>query len=173
MADARARRRRPPHRPGRSRLGVILVGSDHIDYLVTAAVHAGVVPAAKARALGKALVRENTESCLWDSFGGPGAVESWEDLDEEERDDEELAAIMGWRAGYTYRPVDLGLLDPAQTARMLACWRYQATAAPRHMRRSGWLAMDRLAEANGDPDDRDRLLWFWSRPREGVSLAPL
>lgn len=129
-------------------MSTMLLGTDLTDLLVTAAVHAGIVTADEAPALGTALVHENSEAYLWAYFDGPEAIEDWDDLDEDEQDDEELAEIVALRRGYTYRPApDALAVDTAVIRQALATWCYQATAAPGHDQQPGWLTLQRLAAA--------------------------
>jgi len=146
---------------------MMLVGTDHTDYLVSAAVQAGLVSAEQASALGAALVRENVEAYLWTYFDGPDALDGWDELEDDEKDDE-LAVLVAWRDGYVYTSVPSDLLSPAQTAQAIDAWRYQVTDAPAHQDRPGWHTLHQLAAAIGPHPDRTGTAWIWTRPADGA-----
>jgi hypothetical protein len=127
-------------------VSVMLLGDGLFDLLVSAAVHANLTTPAEAPDLARALREANLRAFLDRHFDDPDALDDWDDLDEDERDDE-LADVVAWRDSYTHTPVPDADLTPAAVADAIETWHYQAgtrttsTAQP-------WALLRQLAERN-------------------------
>jgi hypothetical protein len=127
-------------------MSVMVLSSDHVDYLTTAAVQASVIAPADAATLATALLRENIDAYLWAYFDGPDVLDGWDDLEDDERD-EELAELVTLRDTYTYTPVPAAAIDPARTIQAIETWQYQVNGARHHASGHGWQALQRLTAA--------------------------
>jgi hypothetical protein len=149
-------------------VSILVVGTDHIDYLVTAAKAAGIVADGGEDALGRALAGANADAYR-DRYLPESGIEDWlvdDDVDDTDEEDDERAWLDAWVAGYRWRPVGNEHLTPARTAGAVACWRYQVENLHDAGTRPGWAEMAALAgtgshdDAEGDGADRP---WVWSR----------
>jgi hypothetical protein len=149
-------------------MSVLVVGSDHIDYLVTAAVMAGIATVGSEQELGQALARANADVYLQRYPAEPelpaylvGDVAEDDEIDDEV---DESAQVRDWAySTYRWRPVDRDEINPVQTARAIACWQYQVSGLDDAESRPGWSQMEALAAATGDQEDDEGLPWVWFR----------
>ena len=103
-------------------MSTFVVGTDHIDYLVSAVlVYAPLRLAGRTPdELGRQLLAENVAT----------VTARYLDVDEDDMDAEELADLIEERATYgemvgRYAFREVEIVEPAQAAWVAACWQYQ------------------------------------------------
>ena len=154
-----------------------VVGSDHIDYLVSAVLLYAPrrMGGRTGDQLGRQLLAENVAS----------VTAQYLDAEDEDMDAEELAELLEERAAYDelvsryeFRKVEL--VEPAQAAWVAACWQYQRGRYGLHDLPETWVTaddviatalalvgLDRLKDPAGprtiDNLRTDDLAWIWSR----------
>lgn len=161
-----------------------VVGTDHIDYLVTAVRrYAPNYPGVAQRdstEIGRTMLEENVQTVVGRYLGDP---EEWDELDAEERSELEAeAAVYAARlAGYTFREVSP--MDARQAIMVARCWQYQRTRESSYDFPGSWSLADAVvagALATVPPDDFTNptgprteenlaglqdVQWSWSRSR--------
>ncbi|WP_421733101.1 hypothetical protein [Cellulomonas sp.] len=130
-------------------MSVMILGSEHANYLATAAVALDVIPAHQGSSLARALLQENVDAYLTRYWDGPGTFSDWEELDEDEKDDELLQIRqMLDRHEFVRTPEDRLTAPGINTAierwqYQVSEWRYQRAEFDRDPL-PGWQAMERL-----------------------------
>lgn len=144
-------------------MSVMILGSDHIDYLVSAAALARVVRPGGEQALGVVLLSSNADAYLgpdWEKSDVPEYMID-DDVDDDAPDDR--AALLNWRETYRWRPVAAEDINPQQTAQAVESWMYQVTSLEDHGSCPGWQEMERLKAAVGPQEPDESTSWVWSR----------
>jgi hypothetical protein len=167
-------------------MSAFVVGTDHIDYLVTATLqwhgrHAvetlGLTPdQADAVTAAGGTVEHGFYGAQWRPDRYPDALGRLllgENITSVRHrypgePDTDLPGPRPWVAAhqYTYRIVPYALLDAAQVIRAIECWQYQTCEYTDHEHAPGWAFTEQLyrvavARLMGDRND---LAWEWSRP---------
>jgi hypothetical protein len=162
-----------------------VVGTDHIDYLVTAALRFAPDEARAVEPdpteLGRLLLAENVATVAG-RYLGDDDPDLYDEIDEEELAEleEEREVYRAMVDGYVFRPVDE--VDAVQAAAVAECWQYQRTRESADDLPPTWVLADSIraaalatlpAAAFTDPSGaRDRsnlkdpapVAWNWSRP---------
>lgn len=109
-------------------MSVLLVSYGAIDCLAAAAVDHGV--ADDARAVAALLLGANQDSFLVRNFDDAHALDDWDDLEDDERD-EELGEVVEWRDGYTFADAPAEAREPSVVLDALGYWSYQVMPCTR------------------------------------------
>lgn len=109
-------------------MSVMLLGDGIFDLLTTAATHAGIVTADEAPRFAAALRQANLTAFLARHFDDPDALDDWDELEEDERD-EELAEVVAWRNAYTHTPIAPEHLTHDAIHDAIETWRYQVAGS--------------------------------------------
>jgi hypothetical protein len=125
-------------------MSVMLLHGALFDLLTTAAVRADLVAADEAPGFATALRDANLTAFLARHFDDPYALDDWDQLEDDERDDQ-LAKVVAWRDDYTYLPIEPEHLTPDNIHDAIETWRYQVAGA---INRTGipWMTLKALAE---------------------------
>lgn len=171
-------------------MSAFVVGTDHIDYLLTAVAQVArqpyglgtvVVTNAQAehiRAMGgaEALSRYGVDAHAWHpekhltSLGrvllAENIVSVHARYPDEQFDDLPGPRPMVEALDYFYASVPAHLVHPAQTIRAISCWQYQTSEYDAHEQAPGWQASEVLyrAAVRDLIGDRTDLQWEWARP---------
>lgn len=173
-------------------MSAFVVGTDHIDYLVTAvavaarhpyglgAVH-GITPeqANHITGMGGGDALAHSYGTMWhpeQNLAALGRVLLWENIRSvaTRYPDDTIEELPGPRPmvtppQYHYTHVSPVLVHPAQTIRAIECWQYQTSEYDGHDQAPGWQATDLLYKAAVRDliGDRDDLQWEWDRDTAG------
>lgn len=175
-------------------MSAFVVGTDHIDYLVTAAAVAARHPYGLGIVLVTDVQAEHIRAmggadALSDAYGeiawhpeqnlpALGRVLLWENTrsvatryPDDEFDQLPGPVPMVTPGQYRYMNVSPLLVHPAQTIRAVECWQYQTCEYDGHDQAPGWKAAEVLYRAAvrdlvGDLAD---LQWEWARPVQASS----